>query len=100
MIDQPGRSPDPAKLFDLLNMKPDSWQLDVLNTDARRIILNCSRQAGKSTVAAALALYEVLFRPFSMVIILGRVERQAVELFKKVQRFLEAMKNPDLIVKQ
>src|SRR5947209_7943207 len=74
----------PARLFDLAGMTCDPWQRDVLTSDARRILLNCSRQAGKSTVAAALALYEILINPLALVVVLARAERQAVELFHKV----------------
>ena len=35
-----------------LGFEPDPWQLDVLQARHRRLLLNCSRQAGKSTVSA------------------------------------------------
>ncbi len=35
---------------------PDAWQSDLLRSDARQMILLCSRQSGKSTVSAVLGL--------------------------------------------
>ena len=35
-----------------LGVEPDPWQEDVLRSDSKRIILNCARQSGKSTVTA------------------------------------------------
>ena len=39
-----------------LGFTPDPWQAQVLASRARRVILNCCRQSGKSTTAANLAL--------------------------------------------
>ncbi len=33
-------------------MVPDAWQAEVLRSDAPRVLLNCSRQSGKSVTAA------------------------------------------------
>jgi hypothetical protein len=46
------------------------------------MLLLCSRQSGKSTLAAALALREVLLHPLSLVLLLSRSQRQSGELFK------------------
>ena len=37
-----------------LGLEPDPWQVDVLETSEQRLLLNCCRQAGKSTVVALL----------------------------------------------
>ena len=39
-----------------IGLVPDPWQTDVLDGNHRRLLLNCSRQAGKSTAVAMLAL--------------------------------------------
>jgi len=67
-----------------LGFNPDPWQEDVLNSDDPRILILCSRQAGKSSVASILALHEVLHVPDSLVLILAPSERQARETFQKV----------------
>src|SRR5262245_65161279 len=40
----------------ILGYDPDPWQVEILETTRKRMLLNCSRQAGKSTVVAVLAL--------------------------------------------
>ena len=40
-----------------LGMEPDPWQAQVLEGDHTQLLLNCSRQAGKSTVVAVHARY-------------------------------------------
>ena len=38
-----------------LDFEPDPWQADVLRLSHRNTLLNCSRQAGKSTTTAIIA---------------------------------------------
>lgn len=67
-----------------LALDADPWQAKVLGSESKRIILNCSRQAGKSTVSAALALHTALYEPGSLVLLLSPSLRQSGELFRKV----------------
>jgi hypothetical protein len=53
-----------------------------------------SRQVGKSTVAAALALREALLRPGSLVLLLSPSERQSGELALKTFGFYDALGAP------
>jgi len=62
----------------------DPWQERLLCSDATRVLLNCSRQSGKSTMAGVVALHRALTVPGSLVLILAPAERQAKELFSKV----------------
>src|SRR5205809_5106479 len=70
-----------------LGMEPDPWQVEVLESTHPRLLLNCSRQAGKSTVVAVLALVHALFRPMIKVVILSRSQRQANELLRQIKFF-------------
>lgn len=72
-------------------MRPDAWQRDVLLSSASRMILLCCRQAGKSTVTAALACFEALFRPSALVLLLSPTLRQSSELFRKVVAFYRSV---------
>src|SRR5438094_26146 len=82
---------DPVLLFDLRGWQADPWQRDLLHSCANRILLNCSRQAGKSTAVAALALHTALFTPDSLVLLLARAQRQSGELFRKILEFLHVV---------
>jgi hypothetical protein len=76
---------DPSHLFTLAKITPDKWQSDVFGsaTMARCLTL-CSRQAGKSTTAAAVALKTALLTPGSLTLLLSPSQRQSSELFRKV----------------
>jgi hypothetical protein len=67
-----------------LGLEPDPWQIEVLESAHSRLLLNCCRQAGKSTVVAMLALVEAVFVPYTRVLLLSRSHRQSTELFRIV----------------
>jgi hypothetical protein len=50
------------------------------------LLLNCSRQAGKTSVVAAAALDEALFNPPALVLLLSPSQRQSQELFRQVMQ--------------
>jgi hypothetical protein len=67
-----------------LGIVPDGWQEDLLRSSSGRVLLNCCRQSGKSTMAALIGLHRALYRDGSLVLILAPAERQAKETFSKV----------------
>jgi len=69
----------------------DPWQSEVLTSDADRIILNCCRQSGKSTVAALLGLHLAVYEPGSLILLLSPSLRQSSELFQRVHGFYRAI---------
>src|SRR4051812_1486650 len=75
---------------------PDAWQGKVLRSDADRFLLLCSRQAGKSSVSAALSLSTALTVPNSPVLLLSPSDRQSAELFRKVVDLYDAVGRPSL----
>lgn len=74
---------DPVRLAERAAIIPDAWQAQVLRSTAPRLLLNCSRQAGKSTVSATLAVHTAVYEPRSLVLLLSPTLRQSAELFKK-----------------
>jgi hypothetical protein len=77
-----------------LGIVPDLWQERLLRSEAPRVLLNCARQSGKSTMAGVVALHKSLLTPGSLVLILAPAERQAKELFSKVAGFYHALGHP------
>ena len=73
---------------------PDSWQAELLCSNARRVLLNCSRQSGKSTVAAILALHTALYKAGSLVLVLAPALRQSQESFQKIATFYRLLGRP------
>lgn len=86
-----GRVLDPVAFARSLGITPDPWQERVLRWQGKRLLLNCSRQAGKSTTTAVLALHRALFVPKSLVLLVSPSLRQSVELFRKVLDHIGAM---------
>jgi hypothetical protein len=78
---------DPAAMMEAVGLDPDPWQQRVLRSTAGRVLLLCSRQAGKSTTTAILALHTALFDPGALVLLLSPSQRQSGELFRKVTGF-------------
>ncbi len=75
---------DPALMMTRAGLPPDPWQADLLRSQAKQALLLCTRQAGKSTVTAALALHEAMYHAPSLVLLLSPSLRQSGELFRKV----------------
>jgi predicted phage terminase large subunit-like protein len=71
-----------------LGFQPDPWQATFLESKSQRIILNCSRQSGKSTSTAILALWEAIHKPKSVILIDSPSLRQSSETMDKVSEFL------------
>ena len=67
-----------------LGYVPDEWQEIFLESEAKRVLLNCSRQAGKSTVTAVLALHEAIYKAGSLILLVSPSQRQSLELYGKV----------------
>jgi len=78
----------------LLGMDPDGWQERLLRSDASRVLLLCSRQTGKSTMAALIGLHRALTHPGALVLILAPAERQAKETFAKAAAFYKTLGHP------
>jgi hypothetical protein len=77
-----------------LSLEPDPWQIEVLEGGHPRLLLNCCRQAGKSTTVAVLGLAEALFVPGTLVLLVSRSYRQAAELFRILTGFHRRLGNP------
>jgi hypothetical protein len=75
---------------------PDAWQSDLLRSDAKQMILNCSRQSGKSTISAVLGLHTAIYTGGSLVLLLSPSLRQSQELFRKIKDIYNALESPSL----
>jgi len=73
---------DPVAFARRAGIEPDPWQRDVLRSTDQRMLLNCSRQSGKTTTTALLGLYVAMHKPGSLVLILSPSLRQSSEFFR------------------
>ena len=74
-----------------LGFEVQADQMGFLKSDAKRGLVNCSRQWGKSTVAAAKAIYRAWTRPGSLVLVASPTARQSGEFMFKVRELAGAM---------
>ena len=79
---------DPARLAERCGLDADPWQCDVLRSGAPRMLLNASRQSGKSTTVALLNVHTALYQPDSLCLMLSPTLRQSGELFRKAKDLL------------
>ena len=74
-----------------LGLEPDRTQMEVLESSAKRGVLNCCRQWGKSTVAAAMAVHRAYTRPKSLVLVASPSERQSAEFLAKTAELVRRL---------
>lgn len=74
---------DPALLAEADGWQPDPWQAELLRSEHGRILICASRQVGKSTTVARLAVAEAQRDP-GLILLASPSQRQSGELFRKV----------------
>ncbi len=81
---------DPARWCrEVLEYTPDDWAAKVMMSPARYVIENVSRQAGKSTASAAIAVHQSVFFPGSLILVVSPTLRQSGELQRKCMWFYD-----------
>ena len=83
----------PVALAATAGITLDPWQEEMVSSTASRLLLNCSRQIGKSTTTGVLATYTALQRK-SLVLLLSPSLRQSQELFRKCLDVYRATDRP------
>lgn len=74
-----------------LGIEFDAVQARVFESRARRGILNCTRQWGKSTVTAAKAVREAWSNPGSLTLVVSPTARQSGEFVRKAAGFVQRL---------
>ena len=82
-----------------LGREPDPWQLEAMVSSHKQLLLNCCRQAGKSTTVAVLSLLEAVGNPGTKVLLLSRSFRQSRELFRQVAEYHQRLGSKFLLSK-
>jgi hypothetical protein len=86
---------EPSRLFVDAGYQPDQWQRDLLERPHQQTLLLCSRQSGKSTVTAGIALLSAMQEPNGLILLLSRSQRQSSDLFRdKVLRLWDKLGRP------
>lgn len=82
---------DPVQMSYAAHIEPDPWQAQFLRSRSPRILLNCSRQVGKSTTTATLSIHTAYYEPHSLILLLSPSMRQSQELFRKCLEVYRAL---------
>ncbi|MCW2200438.1 hypothetical protein M2227_002528 [Bradyrhizobium elkanii] len=91
------RALDPVLFARDCGVTPDPWQADLLRSSARRALLLCSRQSGKSTITALLGLWVAVFEA-GLVVIVSPSQRQSAEMLRTIKQFLSNLANGPAII--
>ncbi len=80
-----------AEWEDWQGFEPDVRQGALLRQNARRLLLNCTRQWGKSTITAAKAVARAQEREGSLTLVVSPSARQSGEFLRKAAGFVRRM---------
>jgi hypothetical protein len=75
-----------------LGFQPDAAQERALRTGSRRVVMNCTRQWGKSTVTAAKAVHQAYTVAESLTLVVSPSARQTGEFLRKAGGFVRRLK--------
>jgi hypothetical protein len=81
------RACDPVLFARDCGLSPDAVQAELLSSTSRRVIVNCCRQWGKSSITALIALWECLYAAPARVCCISPSQKQSAELLLKVNHF-------------
>lgn len=85
---------DPVAFARAVGIEADPAQSRLLRSTAKRILLCCTRQWGKSTTTALRAAHRAIYRPGSLVLCVSPTDRQSGLLFDKVIEYLRKAPDP------
>jgi hypothetical protein len=85
---------DPVQMARGAGLELDPWQSDLVRSQAQRILVNCSRQTGKSTTTAVLADHTAFYQDNSTILLLSPSLRQSGELFNKCLSVYRSLDRP------
>lgn len=91
---------NPLAFCAVVGFTPDAWQRDLLTTTSTRVLVNCSRQTGKSMTCSLAALFRSITRPNHLTLCISPSDRQSGELFKKVLYWVDRLPTRPAITKE
>jgi hypothetical protein len=85
---------DPVIMAKNAGIELDDWQSRLVRSKASRVLVNCSRQTGKSTTVSIIADHMAFYEPDSPILLLSPSLRQSSELFRKCLEVYRALGKP------
>ena len=92
-------SVDPVAFAGSISFDPEEWQSKLLRSTARRVLVTCARQTGKSSTVAVRALQCGIYTPGSLTLIISPGQRQSNEMLVKIRAMYRRLGRPGKPVK-
>jgi tRNA(Met) C34 N-acetyltransferase TmcA len=84
---------DPSLIAADCELTLDQWQATLMRSTSLRVLMLCSRQSGKSTVAALIAIHTAITLPNALVLLVSPSQRQSAELFRSLMMLFRKLKD-------
>jgi hypothetical protein len=81
----------PLDLAVAAGITPDDWQATALTVASPRLLFCCSRQSGKTTTAAIVAVHQAVTRAGALVLIVAPSLRQSTEALRRCSEIHDAL---------
>ncbi|WP_439925580.1 phage terminase large subunit [Nitrobacter sp. JJSN] len=92
------RAVDPVLMARDAGIECDPWQADLLRVNPKRALLLCSRQSGKTTVTALMALHRAIYETGALVVIVSPSNRQSGEMLRQIKKLHGSLNGaPELV---
>ncbi|WP_169747627.1 terminase large subunit domain-containing protein [Demequina iriomotensis] len=82
---------DPVRFAAGLGFEAERWQARLVRSRARRVLVACARQVGKTTTTSLKALHVAVYEPGSLVLIISPSQRQSDEMLLRVKALYRAL---------
>ena len=82
---------DPIRFARRLGFSPDPRQTELLCCNSTSVILNCSRQWGKSTICSLKALHVLMAEKEALAVVVSPSDRQSREFVRKTATFVRKL---------
>lgn len=76
---------DPVAFARAAGIEPDPWQASLLRAQPKRGLLCCSRQSGKTTTTALVALHTASYESETLVVLAAPAQRQSAEMLRTIR---------------
>lgn len=85
---------DPVRFAARLGFNAEAWQSRLVRSQARRVLVACARQVGKTTTTSLKALHVAVYEPGSLVLIISPSQRQSDEMLLRIRALYRTLGQP------
>lgn len=90
---------DPVVFGGRVGFDAESWQQGLLRSTARRVVVACARQVGKTHTTSIKAVHKAVYSPDSLVLVVSPTQRQSNEMLTRCRQVFKQAGSPVRLVK-